>query len=310
MAASNLDSVVRIFVPNRRKLRMRYRRLRAVLAALLEDPLAFVGILLVVGFLLMAAFAPVLAPPSETQSPYQMPRDWDNLRAPPGTAGHPLGTTATGGDILYGIIWGSRFTLAISLTVVLSTAAFGTLLGGIAGYIGGWVDDLIMRTVDAMIAIPALVWTIAVVVALGPSITNIIIGLSTMLWGTYARIMRGEVIHVKNEEYVQAARVVGEGHPFIFLREITPNAVPPIFVQSTLYFGKVVLIAASVSFIGLAPLGLAEWGVLISQGQNGLLAGRWWASFFPGLAIFLWAMGWNVIGDRLRDVLDPHTDIG
>jgi len=309
MAASDINAVVRNAMPNRRRMKMRYQRLRGVLGALLEDPLAFIGIVLVVGFLLMAALAPVLAPPAGNSSPYQMQRDYDNLRAPPGTAGHVLGTTNTGGDIYHGIIWGSRFTLAISLIVVLSTSVFGTLMGGIAGYVGGWVDDLIMRLVDAMIAIPALVWTIAVVAALGPSITNIIIGLSTMLWGTYARIMRGEVIHVKNEEYVQAAQIVGDGHPFIFLREVAPNAVPPIFVQSTLYFGKVVLIAASVSFIGLAPLGLAEWGVMIAQGQQGLLAGRWWGSFFPGLAIFLWAMGWNVIGDRLRDVLDPHTDV-
>ena len=309
MAASDINAVVRYITPNSRKLKMRYRRLRSVIRALLEDPLAFIGIMIVVGFILMAIFAPILAPPQGNQSPYQMPRDFDALRQPPGTPGHPLGTTVSGGDILYGIIWGSRYTIAISLTVVLSTSVVGTLLGGIAGYVGGWVDDVIMRLVDSMIAIPALVWTIAVVAALGPSITNIIIGLSTMLWGTYARIMRGEVIHVKNEEYVQAAEVVGESHPLIFLREVAPNAVPPIFVQSTLYFGRVVLTAASVSFIGLAPLGLAEWGVLISQGQQGLIAGRWWPSFFPGLAIFLWAMGWNVIGDRLRDVLDPHTDI-
>lgn len=309
MAASDFNSVVRNAFPNRRKMRMRYQRLRSVFWALLDDPLAFVGIVIVVGFILMAIFAPVLAPNTGNQSPYQMQRDYDALRAPPGTPGHPLGTTNTGGDILYGIIWGSRFTLAISLIVVLSTSVFGTLVGGIAGYKGGWVDEVIMRVVDAMISIPGLVWTIAVVAALGPSVQNIIIGLATMYWGTYARIMRGEVIHVKNEEYVQAAQVIGEGHPLIFLREVTPNAVPPIFVQSTLYFGRVVLVAASVSFIGLAPNGLAEWGVIIAQGQQGLLAGRWWASFFPGVAIFLWAMGWNVIGDRLRDVLDPHTDI-
>ncbi|MFC7251625.1 ABC transporter permease [Halomicroarcula sp. GCM10025324] len=308
MSAPDIPSAVWNVFPNERKARMRYERFRRVLLDMLENPLTVAGMIIVFSFFLLAILAPILEP-ATGNDPYQMPRNFEALRQPPLTDGYLLGTTETGGDLLYGIVWGSRLTIAISLTVVLSTTIVGCALGGIAGYVGGWVDEVIMRVVDAMISIPALVWAIAVVTALGPSIPNIIIGLSTMLWGTYARIMRGEVIHVKNEEYIEAAKVVGDGHRVIFLREVIPNAIPPIFVQSTLYFGKVVLIAASVSFIGLAPPGLAEWGVLVSQGQQGLLAGRWWGSFFPGFAIFLWAFGWNIIGDGLRDVLDPRTQV-
>jgi peptide/nickel transport system permease protein len=306
MAASDIPSAIWSVFPNEHKAKMRYQRFRSVMLALLENPLTLTGMVVVAVYLLVALLAPIIEPAAGSD-PYQMPRNFGALRTPPLTDGYILGTTERGGDILYGIIWGSRLTIYISLSVVISTTIIGCIFGGVAGYVGGWVDEIIMRFVDAMIAIPALVWAIAVVAALGPSITNIIIGLSTMLWGTYARIMRGEVIHVKNEEYVEAARVVGDGHVQVFLKEIVPNAIPPIFVQSTLYFGKVVLIAASVSFIGLAPPGIVEWGVLVSQGQQGLISGRWWGSFFPGLAIFFWAFGWNVIGDGLRDVLDPRS---
>lgn len=306
MSASDITSAIWNVFPNERRARMRFERFRGVVLGLLENPLTLLGMVIVAAYLVMALLAPIIEP-STGGNPYQMPRDFAAARQPPMTDGYLFGTTETGGDLLYGIIWGSRLTIYISLSVVVSTTVIGCIIGGVAGYVGGWVDEVIMRFVDAMISIPALVWAIAFVTALGPSITNIVIGLSTMLWGTYARIMRGEVIHVKNEAYVEAAHVVGESHTQVFLKEIVPNAIPPIFVQSTLYFGKVVLIAASVSFIGLAPPGIVEWGVLVSQGQQGLIAGRWWGSFFPGLAIFFWAFGWNVIGDGLRDVLDPRS---
>ncbi|MFC7232334.1 ABC transporter permease [Saliphagus sp. GCM10025308] len=306
MSSSDIPSSVWNIFPNEHKARMRYRRFRSVFLRLLENPLTLIGMVIVVAYILIAILAPLIEPAAGAD-PYQMPRDSSAVRTPPLTDGYVLGADDRGGDILYGIIWGSRLTIAISLSIVISTTIVGCLVGGIAGFVGGWVDEIIMRFVDALIAIPALVWAIAIVTALGPSITHVIIALSTMLWGTYARIMRGEVIHVKNEEYVQAARVVGDSNTQVFLKEVLPNAIPPIFVQSTLYFGKVVLIAASLSFIGLATPGIVEWGVLVSEGQQGLISGRWWTSFFPGFAIFLWAFGWNVIGDGLRDVLDPRS---
>jgi peptide/nickel transport system permease protein len=213
----------------------------------------------------------------------------------------------TGGDVLYGIMWGARLSIVMPLGVVLATTFFGAVAGGVAGFAGGLIDEAIMRVTDAMISLPALIWAIAVVAALGNSYFNVGVALTTILWGTYARIIRGEVIHVKNEDYVDAARITGAGETSVFVREVLPNAIPPIFVQSSLYFGRVVLIASSLAFIGLAESGLTEWGRIIAMGQDGLYAGRWWASLFPGIAIFLWAFGWNMIGDGLRDVLDPRS---
>lgn len=301
--SEKLDTVL----PERRSIKARWERYKAMLIELKKNPLTAVGIVIVVSFILIALLTPVIAP-GQGQDPYQMPRDWQSAQEPPGTPGHPLGTTTNGGDILYGILWGSRLSLAISMGVVVSTTIIGVIFGGVAGYVGGIVDEVIMRIVDAMISIPAIVWAIAVVTALGPSYFNVGVALTTMLWGTYARIIRGEVIHVKNEEYVDAARVEGVSEFSIFFKEVLPNAMPPIFVQSSLYFGRVVLIAASIAFIGLAEPGITEWGRIIAMGQTDLLGGRWWTSVFPGIAIFLWAFAWNMIGDGLRDVIDPRTE--
>lgn len=305
MASEPLSGVGTRYI-DRRGLAVRWERLKALFVQLMRNPLTLLGIVLVVAFILVALLVPYIMP-AQGQNAYQMPRDWAAAREPPGTPGHPLGTTNTGGDVLYGILWGARLSIVMSLGVVLATTFFGTVLGGIAGYVGGIVDEIIMRVTDAMISLPALIWAIAVVAALGNSYMNVGIALTTILWGTYARIIRGEVIHVKNEDYVDAARVTGVSEVSVFLREVLPNAIPPIFVQSTLYFGRVVLIASSLAFIGLAESGLTEWGRIIAMGQDGLFAGRWWASVFPGIAIFLWAFGWNMIGDGLRDILDPRS---
>lgn len=295
------------YVPERRSIEAKWERYRGMFIQLLENPLTAIGMVIIAAFIVTALLTPFLMP-GQGQDPYQMPRDWGAAESPPGTPGHPLGTNGNGGDILYGILWGSRLSIAISLGVVVTTTVIGVIFGGIAGYLGGKIDELIMRIVDAMISIPGLVWAIAVVTALGPSYFNIAIALMTMYWGTYARIIRGEVIHVKNEEYVDAARVEGVSELSIFFKEVLPNSMPPIFVQSSLYFGRIVLTAASVAFIGLAEPGLAEWGRIIAMGQNGLMAGRWWTSVIPGFAIFFWAFGWNMIGDGLRDVIDPRTE--
>ena len=307
MAGADIQSTIRQFLPERRALEVRWERYKGIVIELLTNPLTVVGIIIIGGFIVVALLTPYLAPPRTGANPYQMPRDWAQARQPPLTEGHLLGTTATGGDVLYGILWGSRLSIAISLVVVVSTTIIGVVIGGVAGFVGGKIDEALMRITDAMISLPALVWAIAVVSALGLNYQNVAIALITMLWGTYARIIRGEVIHVKNQEFVDAARVTGVSELSVLVREVLPNAIPPIFVQSTLYFGRVVLIASSVAFIGLAEPGITEWGRIISMGQRDLLAGRYWTSLFPGIAIFLWAFGWNMIGDGLRDVLDPRS---
>ncbi len=286
---------------------VRLRRAGDLAKRLLSNPTTVFGLILIAVMLLIAIFAPWITDPN-TPDPYQMPRDWGAVRMPPGTPGHILGTTNEGGDVFYGIIWGSRTSLQLSIFVVGSTVVIGTIIGSLAGIMGGWVDEVLMRIVDVFLSIPELIFALAIAAVLGPSFTNIIIALAMVIWVKYARIMRAQVIQVKQNEYVDAARVMGDSKLNIYLRDILPNAITPVTVQATLDMGNVVLIGATLSFIGLSEAGIAEWGVLVSEGQAGIASGRWWASTFPGLMIFLWALAFNLVGDGLRDALDPRTE--
>lgn len=286
---------------------VRLQRTGDLTKRLLSNPTTVLGLVIIAAMLLIAILAPWITDPN-TPDPYQMPRDWGAVRKPPGTPGHLLGTTNEGGDVLYGVIWGSRTSLQLSLYVVGSTVVIGTIIGSLAGLLGGWVDEVLMRIVDVFLSIPELIFALAIAAVLGPSFTNIIIALSMVIWVKYARIMRAQVIQVKQNEYVDAARVIGDSKLNIYRRDILPNAITPVTVQATLDMGNVVLIGATLSFIGLSEAGIAEWGVLVSEGQAGIASGRWWASTFPGLMIFLWALAFNLVGDGLRDALDPRTE--
>lgn len=286
---------------------VRWNRRKEVAAEVLRNPLTVVGLVIIAFFFLLAAAAPLLTEPNQPD-PYQSPRDWSNIDSPPGVEGHVLGTDSSGGDVLYGIIWGSRLSLQLSLTVVLSTLVMGTIIGSIAAMRGGRLDNVLMRIVDMFLAIPELIFALAIAAVLGPSFVNIIFALVAVFWVKYARIIRGEIIRIKQMEYVAAARVVGDSTWNIYRKDVLPNAVTPLIVQATLDMGNVVLIGATLSFIGLAQAGLTEWGALVSAGQSGLLAGEWWVSTFAGLAIVLWALAFNLVGDGLRDVLDPKTE--
>jgi peptide/nickel transport system permease protein len=289
-----------------RAFRVRARRLGGVAIEALKSPSAAIGLAMIVGLVGMALFAPLLVEPN-VPDPYQMPRDWGALSEPPGTPGHPLGTTQEGGDVLYGVVWGSRTSLRLSLIVVSVTVAIGVIVGSAAGFIGGRLDEILMRVVDVFLSIPELIFALAIAAVLGPSFRNIILALAAVFWVKYARIIRGQVIHVKQNEYVDAARVTGDSRLNIFTKDVLPNSITPVVVQATLDMGNVVLIGATLSFIGLAESGLAEWGVQVSSGLAGISAGRWWPSTFPGLMVFLWALAFNLVGDGLRDVLDPRT---
>ncbi len=288
-------------------MRARAQRMGSVARETLRNPTTVVGVVIIVLMLLMAALAPVLTTPN-TPDPYQMPRDFGNLNQPPGTPGAPLGTDSNGASILYGIIWGSRTSLQLSLIVVSITIVIGVTIGSIAGFTGGKVDTILMRIVDVFLSIPELILALAIAAILGPSLANIILAIAAVYWVKYARIIRGQVISIKNNEYVDAARVMGDTRLRIYLKDVLPNAITPVVVQATLDMGAVVLIGATLSFIGLAEAGIAEWGVMVSDGQTGISAGRWWASTFPGLMIFLWSLAFNLVGDSLRDVLDPRTE--
>lgn len=286
---------------------VRLRRFGEVSRRVLRNPTTLAGLIIIVCLLSLAALAPVLTEPN-VPDPYQMPRDWGARDAPPGTPGHPLGTTSTGGDVFYGVLWGARTSLQLSVIVVGITVTVGTIVGSLAGFIGGKLDEILMRTVDILLAIPELIFALAIAAVLGPSFGNIIFALSVVFWVKYARIIRGQIIHVKQNEYVDAARVIGDSKLRIYLKDILPNSITPVMVQATMDMGGIVLTAATLSFIGLSEAGLAEWGVLVSDGQAGISAGKWWASTFPGLMVFLWALAFNLVGDGMRDVLDPRTE--
>jgi peptide/nickel transport system permease protein len=288
-------------------LAIRFRRFAELAAEVLRNPTTAMGLVIILTLLGMALLAPILQEPN-TPDAYQMPRDWGAINEPPGTPGHPLGTTATGGDVLYGVVWGSRTSLRLSVIVVGLTMTVGTIIGSIAGFVGGRVDEIIMRLVDVLLAIPELIFALAIAAVMGPSFGNIIFALSVVFWVKYARIIRGQIIHVKHNEYVDSARVIGDSKFNIYRKDVLPNSVTPVVVQATLDMGNIVLVGATLSFIGLAEAGLAEWGVLVSEGQAGISSGRWWASTFPGAMVFLWALAFNLFGDGLRDVLDPRTE--
>jgi peptide/nickel transport system permease protein len=275
--------------------------------SIVSNPTTMVGLIMVTALIAMALLAPLIVEPN-TPDPAQMPRDWGAIAVPPGSPDHILGTTNTGGDVFYGVVWGSRTSLRLSILVVSITVTIGVLVGSAAGFIGGRVDEILMRLVDVFLSIPELIFALAIAAVLGPAFRNIILALAVVYWVKYARIMRGQVITVKQNDYVDAARVIGDSRFRIFAKDVLPNAITPVVVQATMDMGNIVLVGATLSFIGLAEAGLAEWGVLVAEGQAGISSGRWWASTFPGLMVFLWALGFNLVGDGMRDVLDPRTE--
>jgi peptide/nickel transport system permease protein len=291
----------------RETLRARLQRLREPVRQALRSPTTLGGAVVIALLVGMALAAPLITEPN-FPDPYQMPRDWTSINAPPGTPGHPLGTTPEGGDVLYGIVWGARTSLKLSVIVVGLSVAIGVLVGSLAGFLGGRWDELLMRLVDMFLAIPELILALAIAAVLGPSFGNIILALAVVGWTDYARVVRGEIIHTKQNEYVDAARVMGDSPLRILGKDVLPNALTPTVVLATLDMGKVVLIGATLSFIGLAEAGLAEWGNLVSSGQAGIQAGRWWVATFAGAAVFAWSLAFNLLGDGLRDVLDPRTE--
>ncbi|HSK23387.1 MAG TPA: ABC transporter permease [Egicoccus sp.] len=285
----------------------RSRRIWSVTKEALRIPTASIGLVIIVAMLAMAFLAPLLTEPN-APDPYQMPRDWGALNQPPGSPGYLLGTTSDGGNVLYGLIWGARTSLRLSVIVVAITIVIGLVVGSLAGFLGGKIDTILMRVVDVFLSIPELILALAIAAVLGPSLGNIILAIAAVFWVKYARIVRGQIIHVKQNDYVDAARVIGESEFKTFAKDVLPNSLTPIVVQATLDMGHVVLIGATLSFIGLAEAGIAEWGVMVSQGQVGISAGRWWTSTFAGLMIFLWSLAFNLVGDGMRDVLDPKTE--
>ena len=300
----------------KRSLRPRIREWRFSLRLMGKSPLAIIGIIMVCFVVGIAIFAPVIAPP-KSSDPMEMPIDSHiQLIKPPGADGHIMGTGSIGDDIFYGVIWGSRTSIVTSLYVVFISIIIGLVLGAFAGYRGGLIDEILMRITDIFLSIPALILCMAVCVVLGRGLDNIMLALIIIWWPPYARLIRGQVLTIKENTYVEAARAVGAKESRILFRHIVPNALSPIIVNATLDIGSVVLVAAGLSFIGFGvPPGYAEWGSMISDAENfftstinwqGISYNPYWIWVFPAIFIFIFVMGFSLLGDGLRDVLDPR----
>lgn len=288
----------------RRSLAARGEELKFIWRRFLQSPLGLVGLAIVLLFFAVAALAPVLAPPNPGD-PYIIPKTFVTDPQPPDSR-FRFGTGPFGTDLYYGVVWGARVSLRISFTLVAIAFVVGLSVGALAGYYGGWIDQILSRVTDLFLSLPGLVLAMAVAAVLGRTIENLILALALVWWPGYARLVRGEVLKAREETYVEAARALGVRERSIVFRHILPNAIPPLVVLATMDLGTVVLVSSALSFIGLgAQPGTAEWGLMISDGRNWVLDGRWWTVFFPGAAIFLFVLGWNLLGDTLRDILDP-----
>jgi peptide/nickel transport system permease protein len=268
-----------------------------------KDKLAVVGLAIIVVTIAVAVLAPYIAPyPAQGQGDSNLTA---RFQAP--SAHHLMGTDNQGRDVLSRVIYGARIPLVISFTVTAVIVIIGVPLGGIAGYYGGRVDEVVMRITDIFLAFPSLVLAITFVAFLGPSIRNVMIAIVVSWWPWYTRLVRGVAVSLRERPYVEAARTMGVRNFVVIWRHILPNALGPVIVQMTLDIGTVILAAAALSFIGLgAQPPTAEWGLMISEGKDYVLQ-QWWIGTFAGLAIFILVLAFNFVGDGLRDVLDPRS---
>lgn len=271
-----------------------------VFTALLRNPLSVLGGLIILALLLTALFAPWLAPYSATG------QDLANRLAPPSGANW-MGTDELGRDIFSRVIWGSQITLTIVALVALISAPLGLLVGAIAGYFGGWTDRVLMGITDIFLSMPKLILALAFVAALGPGIENAVIAIAITSWPPYARIARAETLSIRQADYISAVKLLGAGPVRIVLRHVMPLCLPSLIVRVTLDMAGIILTAAGLGFLGLgAQPPMPEWGAMIAAGRAYVLD-QWWVAAAPGAAIFIVSLAFNLLGDGLRDALDPKA---
>jgi|tagenome__1003787_1003787.scaffolds.fasta_scaffold20988821_7 peptide/nickel transport system permease protein len=278
--------------------RRRWWSARSEAGLIWRQPVVVVALVIAAAWLVIALAAPLLAP-------YDPLQQTSNIYAEPGGA-HLFGTDELGRDVLSRVIYGARLSIPLALIIVVCSLVVGGILGLLAGYIGRFLDGAIMRLTDLFFAFPKIILAMAVAAAFGPSTVNAVVALVIVSWPVYARVIRGAVLSIRSEDYLNASRMLGVG-PFQALRrDVVPNSFGPAVVLGTLEFGTAILLLAALSYLGLGPRPPApEWGAMIALGTNDI--SRWWVSVFPGLAILTVVLAANILGDALRDRLDPHA---
>ncbi|WP_299818863.1 ABC transporter permease [uncultured Jannaschia sp.] len=270
-----------------------------VWAKLRRNPAAIAGGGIVLFFAAVAVLAPVLPVPGPAEA------DWSAVRAAP-SAAHPLGTDELGRDVLARMVWGAQASLLAGVVSVAIALLLGVPLGVLAGYRRGWIDAVISRFTEALLAAPFLILAIAFAAFLGPSLTNAMIAIGLSAMPLFVRLARGQTMAVMTEDYVESARAIGVGHLATVGRYVLPNIVPPLLVQATLTIATAIIAEASLSFLGLGQQPPApSWGSMLNVAKNYLEVAPWMA-LWPGIAIFLVVLGFNLLGDGLRDALDPR----
>jgi peptide/nickel transport system permease protein len=265
-----------------------------------RNPIAMSGLLIIVSLVLIAILAPWITATSGLEPQLEN-------RLQPASAAHWFGTDGLGRDIFDRIIWGSRITLYIVGLVGVIVVPVGLVVGTVAGYVGGMVDNVLMRITDIFLAFPRLILALALVAALGPGLENAVLAIALTTWSPYARIARAEALTIRNSEFIMAAKVQGAGTAGILVRHVMPLCLSSVIVRLTLDMAGIILTAAGLGFLGLgAQPPTPEWGAMISAGRQYLLD-QWWVPTVPGIAIFVVSLGFNLLGDGMRDVLDPKS---
>jgi peptide/nickel transport system permease protein len=266
-------------------------------------PVVSIGI--IAAFVLVAILAPLLSPADPYEQSLRLrfrPPVWEER----GAWAHPLGTDRLGRDMLSRIVWGSRVSLAAGVVTVLLASAFGAAVGLVAGYYGGRVDATLMRVTDATMSFPVILLALILAVTIGPSFTNVVIAIAVILWARYARVIRGQVLTLMQLDFIAQARIAGASGWRIITRHLLPNTMNTLVVLVTLQIGYVIIVEASLSFLGAGiPPPTPAWGSMIAEGRD-VVTSAWWVSFLPGVAILLVVLAFNLLGDWLRDTLDPR----
>lgn len=277
------------------------------LKKLFTNPTALLGFALLVFFVGVAALAPQLAPPADPEAPYILPRAGFLTEPQPPSEEALFGTTEGQYDIFYACVWGTRTAFKVGFVVVLATTLIGVLVGAWSGYYRGRIDEILMRITDIFMSMPFLIAVIVLTAMLGKGLDKVVIALIAFDWMDTARLIRGNVLSVREEEYVQAARALGYSDARIIFRHVLPNTLFPVVIQASMRIGTLVVVASGLSFLGLgAPQDYADWGQIISYSRNWQGLEFWYTVFFPALFMVLFVLSWNLVGDALRDVFDPR----